>query len=102
VFLLHRAELELALRRFDAALADARRANPIFREVAGTGATSSYVGRCYLIQGSVLSASGQTAEARAAFSSALEQLRPTLGALHSQTRLAERLLAASAARRANK
>ncbi len=96
VFLLRRAELELALKRFDTALADAQRASPLFRKLAGPGA-SSYVGRCYLVQGSALAASGQTAEARSAFMSATENLRPTLGAQHAQTRLAERLAIASMA-----
>ena len=96
VFLLRRAELELALKRFDTALADARRASPLFRKLAGPGA-SSYVGRCYLVQGSALAASGQTAEAHSAFMSATENLRPTLGAQHAQTRLAERLAVASMA-----
>ena len=56
---------------------------------------SSYVGRCYLVQGSALAVSGQTAEARSAFMSATEHLRPTLGAQNSQTRLAERLAVAA-------
>ncbi|HET7096500.1 MAG TPA: protein kinase [Casimicrobiaceae bacterium] len=96
-FLLRRAELELALKRLDRALADARRANPLFRGVAGPGTTSSYVGRCYLVEGIVLADAGQTAEAHSAFSSALENLRPTLGPLHAQTKLAERLFATSMA-----
>jgi tetratricopeptide (TPR) repeat protein len=97
IFLLRRAELELAQKRFDRALADAQRASPLYRQIAGPGALSSYVGRCYLVQGSALAASGQTAEARGAFSSAVEHLRPTLGADHPQTRLAERLAASAVA-----
>ena len=94
LFLLRRAELELALKRIDPALADARRASPLFRGLGGLGA-SSYVGRCYLVQGRALAAAGHAAEARVAFASAVENLRPTLGAGHPQTRLAERLAAAS-------
>jgi tetratricopeptide (TPR) repeat protein len=97
VFLLRRAELELALGRFEPALADAQRASALHREFAGPGAPSSYVGRCYLVQGQALAAFGQTAEARSVIASALEQLRPTLGAGHAQTRLAERLLSPSMA-----
>jgi serine/threonine-protein kinase len=95
IFLLRRAELELAIKRFDLALSDAQRASPLFREFAGPGAPSSFLGRCYLVQGRALAASGQTAEARSALASALEQLRSTLGADHPQTRLAERLLSPS-------
>jgi serine/threonine protein kinase len=97
LFLLRRAELELTQKRFDLALADVQSASPLFREFAGPGAPSSYVGRCYLVQGSALTASGQPAEARGAFSSAVEHLRPTLGADHPQTRLAERLAATAVA-----
>jgi len=95
VFLLRRAELDLMLKRFDLALADAQRASALFGALAGPGAPSSYLGRCYLVQGRALAASGQTAEARSALASALEQLRSTLGADHPQTRLAERLLSPS-------
>ena len=97
LFLLRRAELDLMLKRFDLALADAQRASPLFRELGGPGAPSSYLGRCYLVQGQALAASGQTAEARSALASAFEQLRPTLGAEHPQTRLAQRLASASLA-----
>ena len=97
VFLLRRAELDLMLKRFDLALADAQRASALHREFAGPGAPSSYVGRCYLVQGQALAASGQTVEARRALTSALEHLRPTLGTDHPQTKLAERLASTSMA-----
>lgn len=99
LFLLRRAELELVLKRFDLALPDAQRASPLFRELAGPGAPSSFLGRCDLVQGSALAASGQTAEARGAFSSAVEHLRPTLGADHPRTREAERLASTGVANR---
>jgi serine/threonine-protein kinase len=95
VFLLRRADLDLELERFDAAISDARRAALLFVEVSGGGAPSSYVGRCYLVEGRALKASGSPKEAQGALSSALEQLRPTMGADHPQTKLAERLLASS-------
>ena len=97
VFLLRRAELDLTLKRFDLALTDAQRASALHREFAGLGAPSSYVGRCYLVQGQALAASGQTEEGRSALASAFEQLRPTLGADHPQTRLAQRLASTSLA-----
>jgi eukaryotic-like serine/threonine-protein kinase len=97
LFLLRRAELELAIKRFDLALSDAQRASPLFREFAGPGAPSSFLGRCYLVQGNALAATGQIADARGAFSSAVEHLRPTLGAGHPRTKAAERLASTSPA-----
>ena len=97
LFLLRRAELELALKRFEPALADAQRASPAFRRLAGPGALSSHIGRCYLVEGGALAAADQPAVAHDAFVSAALHLRPTLGASHPQTRLAERLGLASMA-----
>lgn len=93
LFLLRRAELELVLKRFDRAMSDAQRAGRLYAGLAGPGASSSYVGRCYLVQGRALAATGQPEQARLALSSAVEQLRPTLGANHATTKAAERLLA---------
>jgi hypothetical protein len=59
----------------------------------GTAVHSSLLGRAYLIRGQALLASGPSSEAASALASASEQLRPTLGADHPQTRLAERLAA---------
>jgi eukaryotic-like serine/threonine-protein kinase len=88
-----RAELELAQNRIDAAQNDAARAIQLDLEVAAPGTQSRDLGLAYLALGRALLAKGQPEGARNAFSSALEQLRPTLGADHPQTRLAERLLA---------
>jgi serine/threonine-protein kinase len=96
VFALRRAEFELSMQRFDPAVADARTARRLFLEVSGAGAASSYVGRCYLVEGRALATVGRDEEARGALSSALEQLRPTVGADHPQAKLAERLLASAA------
>ena len=93
VFVLRRADFELSIGRFDAAAADARKARALFLEVSGTGAPSSYVGRCYLVEGQALASAGNTELARGVLSSALEQLRPTIGADNPTTKLTERQLA---------
>ena len=97
VFLLRRAELERDLQRFDPAMTDAKRASRLFLTLSGQGAPSSYVGRCYLVEGSALQASGGTDEARHKFAAAIEELRPTYGPDHPTTKLAERLLASATA-----
>jgi serine/threonine-protein kinase len=91
-FLLHRAELELTLDRFDPALADAQRALQYYLRVAAPGTPSSYVGRAYLAQGRALQGAGHAEQGRSMISAALEQLRPTLGEDHPQTRMAVALL----------
>jgi len=95
--LLRRAEVEVALGRFEAAQADAARSLSLGTQLAAAGSPASYVGRAYLAEGRALAASGKSGEAKSAFSSAVEQLRPTLGADHPQTKLAERLLASAPA-----
>jgi tetratricopeptide (TPR) repeat protein len=90
--LVRRAEVELALGRSAAALADAERALRVNVDVVAPDARSANLGLAYLVQGRALLAAGRPAEAAQALASALEQLRPTLGADHPQTRLAQRLL----------
>jgi tetratricopeptide (TPR) repeat protein len=93
LFLLRRAEFELDVRRFDRAAADATRASRVFlATTAGSETPSSYVGRCYLVEGRALQGQGHFDEARSMLASAAEQLRPTLGPDHPKTRLAEHLL----------
>jgi serine/threonine protein kinase len=91
--LLARGKVELALGRAAAARADAERAIDINLEVAPPGAHSANVGLAYLLQARSLLASGPSEEASRALASALEHLRPTLGADHPETRFAERLAA---------
>jgi tetratricopeptide (TPR) repeat protein len=90
--LVRRAEIELALGRPTDARADAERSIRLFADVVAPDAHSAYLGLGYLAQGRALLALGSTAEAAQALSSAVEELRPTFGADHAQTRLAERLL----------
>jgi len=62
------------------------------------GAISSDIGSASLARGRALLGQGKRMEARAALSSAVEHLTPTLGADHPYTRLAGRLAAADATR----
>jgi serine/threonine-protein kinase len=96
--LLRRSELKLGLGRVDEAHADATKSLRVGMAMAVRGAPSSYVGRARLAEGRAQAALGNPEEAQRAFSSALAELRPTLGADHPQTKLAERLLTSAAAR----
>ena len=97
MLLTRRAELELAMHRIDDARADATRAVDLKQSTLAPGKQSSPLGRAYLALGRARLAAGRDEEARSAFASALEQLRPTLGPDHPQTRLAERLASTSMA-----
>ena len=90
--LTRRAEIELALGRPAAALADAERSIRVNVDVTTPNGHSSILGLAYLVEGRALLASGASPDAAQALSSAVEHLRPTLGPEHPQTRLAERLL----------
>ena len=89
--LLRRAEVELAVNADSAAEADAERAIRMDIDVAGPDAHSSTRGLAYLLLGRAELASGASGEASRDLVSAVEQLRPTLGPAHPDTRLAERL-----------
>jgi serine/threonine-protein kinase len=90
-FLVRRSQLALQMRRVDQAVADAARAVPMAEAGAGSGEVSCEIGRAQLALGRALLAQGKRAEARAAFSAAVEHLTPTLGAEHQETRLARQL-----------
>ena len=72
--------------------ADAERSIPRELDVTTPDGHSSILGLAYLAEGRALLASGASPDAAKTLSSAVEHLRPTLGANHPQTRLAERLL----------
>ena len=93
LWLRRRADLELAEGRWAEAVADATHALALEQKLVSSDAPSSNVGAAYLTLGLALQAQGESEKARAAFASAFEQLRPTLGASHSQTREAEQRLA---------
>jgi hypothetical protein len=92
-FLRRRAELNLAARHYDAARADAARSIELDRDALGGATPSGRVGLTYLALGRALVGLNQNQEARHALASAVDQMRPTMGADHPQTKLAERLLA---------
>jgi eukaryotic-like serine/threonine-protein kinase len=89
--LLRRADIALAAQRPDGAAADAARALELLRATTPPGALSSSVGLADLALGRSLAAQGKPAEARAAFSAAVENLVSTLGPDHPETRRARQL-----------
>jgi tetratricopeptide (TPR) repeat protein len=91
--LIRRSAIALALGRAEAAAADASRALALEVAQAEGGSVSGYVGRAYLALGRALGAAGKSGDARAALTSALDHLEPTLGADHADTRSARTLLA---------
>jgi serine/threonine-protein kinase len=93
-WLQRRADIEVANGRWTEAAADAARALALEQDAAPADTRSGNVGAAYLTLGRALQGQGDNARARAAFSSALEQLRPTLGASHTLTREAAQRLAA--------
>ena len=96
-FLMRRAELAIEQSRFDAAKADAEKAVEMNLAALVPGTQSGYLGRAYLALGRALIGTGHADEARDALSAALEHLRASVGPDHSQTRLADKLLAAALA-----
>jgi serine/threonine-protein kinase len=92
-----RAEVELALGSPAAAQADAERSIRVNVDIKAPNAHSSILGLAYLAEGRALLATGASPYAAHALSSAVEHLRPTLGADHPKTRLAERLSAQAGA-----
>jgi tetratricopeptide (TPR) repeat protein len=97
LLLIRRSELELAMHRVEDARADAMRAISLERTIVAPEAQSSTLGRAYLALGRAHLADGRVDDALIALASALDQLRPTLGADHPQVRLAEKLSARPAA-----
>jgi serine/threonine-protein kinase len=91
VILLRRARIELDARQPAEAEADALRALTLLRGSIPAESLCSYAGDAYLALGRAFQAEGKTDEARAAFRSAVEQLEPTVGSDHPDTRAARRL-----------
>jgi len=92
-FLLRRAEFALTQERYDVAKADAAKSLEAFRPTLPPEARSAFLGRGYLTLARALIATNHSDEARDALVTAIEHLRPSLGAEHSKTKLAEKLLA---------
>lgn len=89
--LTRRSILELAIARPIEAEADAARALALEQRHIASGQQSSLIGRTYLALGQAESANGKSEDARRHLAAAVEQLRPTVGPDHRDTRLAERL-----------
>jgi len=94
--LARRSELAFQTGRLDQAAADARAALRLEQEGAPRGSYSNSRGFYYLALGRALQGQGKIDEARAAFASAVEQLRPSVGEEHPATRSAVALAAATA------
>ncbi len=84
--LLGRSDLDLQVERLAEARADAMEALQIERERVGSGSPSSGVGRAGLALSRALRAEGRLDEARAEAVAALDQLLPSLGEDHADTR----------------
>jgi eukaryotic-like serine/threonine-protein kinase len=92
ILLVRRSELEFDMHRFAQARADASKALELTRATTEPGAFSADLGLCYLALGRALRAQGEVEPARAAFRSAREHLRTSLGPDHPETREAEQLI----------
>ena len=91
IMLVYRASIETDAVLLPAAERDAREALSLLQVDTRPGDFSSYTGQAYLALARALSKEGRAAEARAAAGSAAEQLRPTVGPDHPDTRAAEEL-----------
>jgi eukaryotic-like serine/threonine-protein kinase len=93
MFYVRKSNIELDLHQTDQAVADASRALSLLQTSMQSGSLSSNKGFASLALGRALQAQGKRDEARAAFRTAEENLQPTLGASHVDTRLAHQLAA---------
>jgi tetratricopeptide (TPR) repeat protein len=95
--LVRRSEIAHAAGQVDRALADAEAALRLELNGLQPGDYSNVTGSCYLALGRALQQQGRIEDARAAFTSALEHLRPSVGEDHPLTRSAAASLAAAPA-----
>lgn len=86
-FLTRRSTIELEAGNADRAVTDANRA-VLLQSAAQPGASSSKLGYAYLALGRALQVQGKHDEAQAAFRSAAEHLKQTIGPDHPDTRSA--------------
>jgi tetratricopeptide (TPR) repeat protein len=87
--LVPRSDIERQLGRADDAARDAARALDLLQKSAEPGTFSSDLGRAYYTLGRALQDQGKSEQARAAFHSAAENLKNTLGPDHPDTRSAQ-------------
>jgi tetratricopeptide (TPR) repeat protein len=93
--LVRRSEIAYSAGRLDRAIADAEAALRLELRGLQPGDFSNVTGSCYLALGRALQQQYRIAEARVAFASAIEHLRPSVGAEHPATRSAAAYLAAA-------
>ena len=91
VALVRRSKLELDMGRAGDAESDASKALGLVMRSITPARPSTLLGRTYLALAKAQAANGKRVEAQRAFAAAAAQLRPTLGADHADTKLAERL-----------
>lgn len=99
IFLARRSGVELALRQFEQAEADALRALSLAKAPSQPPVPSTIVGRAELALARALAAQGKREQARAAAISALDELEKTLGHAHPETQQARQLIGMTAAQR---
>jgi eukaryotic-like serine/threonine-protein kinase len=99
--LLRRSELELRIGLLEEARVDAARALTLAQARGEPGTHSSWRGRSSLAVGRALQAQGRLAEARDALALAVEDLEPSLGADHPDTREARQRAASVSLARAD-
>jgi hypothetical protein len=91
--LLRRVQIELDLREWESATADAARAAKLYEKTVGPGVFSNKIGRSYVALGRALQSTGRLDDARKAYAAALVHLVPSQGEDHPGTREARRLVA---------
>jgi serine/threonine-protein kinase len=91
IVLMRRSAIELDAARPGPAVDDAQRAIALLRADGSPGAFSNNIGSAYLLLGDALRAQGKHAEAAAAFQSAAQNLRATLGSNHPDTRRSQEM-----------
>ena len=91
--LLRRSEIAFAAGRLDRATADAEAALGLELRGYTAGDFSNLIGLCHMALGRALQQQGRADQARSAFTSALEHLRPSVGEHHPATRSAAAHLA---------
>lgn len=92
IVLMNRSAILLDLGRAAEAADDAQRAVLLFTEEAGSGVSTSYLGRSYLALGRARSAEGRRAEALAGLRSAVHHLDSAVGSNHPVTQGARQFL----------
>ena len=91
IVLMRRSAIELDAARPGPAADDAQRTIALLQADGSPGAFSNNIGSAYLLLGQALRDEGKHVEAAAAFQSAAENLRATLGSSHPDTRRSQEM-----------